>query len=116
MIPNMDPESMRKIMARMGIKTNEIDANKVIIECDDKTIIIENPQIIQINGQGLSSFQISGDVEEIEKSVEVEVTDDDIKIVMEQTGASEEEARTALKEAKGDIAEAIMKIKEQKQK
>ncbi|MGC8648687.1 MAG: nascent polypeptide-associated complex protein [Candidatus Micrarchaeia archaeon] len=114
MIPNMDIESMRKIMSRMGIKTNEINANRVLIECDDKTIIIENPQVVQIVGQGLSSFQISGDIKETEKSVEVEVTQEDIKVVMDQTGATEEEVKDALKNTKGDIAEAILKLKENK--
>ena len=36
---------------------------------------------------------------------------DDVKLVMEQTGKSEKEARKALEETKGDIAEAIMKLK-----
>jgi nascent polypeptide-associated complex subunit alpha len=110
----MDIGSMKKIMSRMGIKTNEINANRVLIECNDKTIIIENPQVVQIEGQGLSSFQISGDIKETEKSVEVEVTQEDIKVVMDQTGASEEEVKEALKSTKGDIAEAILKLKENK--
>ncbi|MEM5874262.1 MAG: hypothetical protein QW065_05725, partial [Acidilobaceae archaeon] len=37
-------------------------------------------------------------------------TEDDVKLVAEQTGASLEEARRALEEAKGDIALAIMKL------
>jgi nascent polypeptide-associated complex subunit alpha len=35
---------------------------------------------------------------------------DDIKLIMEQTGKSEEEARKALKETNGDLAEAILKL------
>ncbi|MCQ2377127.1 MAG: hypothetical protein MJ006_03895 [Methanocorpusculum sp.] len=36
--------------------------------------------------------------------------EDDVKLVASQTGKSAEEAEAALKESKGDIAEAIMKL------
>jgi len=35
---------------------------------------------------------------------------EDIKLVMEQTKSSENEAKNALKETKGDIAAAILKL------
>ena len=41
-------------------------------------------------------------------------TDEDIQIVIEQTGCSRDEAIKALKEAKGDIAKAILLITEKK--
>ena len=57
--------------------------------------------------QGQESFQISGDVEEKTGAF----SEEDVKLVAEKTGKSEEEARSALEETE-DIAEAIMKLSE----
>lgn len=42
--------------------------------------------------------------------VAVEISDDDVAMVASQTGKSPKEARAALEEAKGDLAEAILKL------
>jgi len=54
---------------------------------------------------GKETFQISGDI------IESSINDEDIKTVSEQAGVSEEEAKKALKESSGDLAEAILKLK-----
>jgi nascent polypeptide-associated complex subunit alpha len=56
--------------------------------------------------QGQKSYQITGNAH-----TESAISEDDVKMVAEQTGASEENARKALEESNGDIAEAIMKLK-----
>ncbi len=109
-MPNMDPRQMRNLMAKMGITSTELDARRVIIECDDKEIIVENPQITIIEAQGTKTFQVSGKINERARSAAVEITDDDIKIVMERSGKSENDARIALEESNGDIAAAILKL------
>ena len=38
--------------------------------------------------------------------------EEDIQLIIDQTGKSKEEALKALEESKGDIAEAIMKLSE----
>ena len=45
-----------------------------------------------------------------EDASEVEISEDDIDLVASQTGKSKEEAENALKEANGDLAEAIMRL------
>ncbi len=110
MMPNMNPKAMKDMMARMGIKTDEIDALRVVIECNDANIIIENPQVTKISAQGNVSFQVAGDVKEEAKDVSAEITADDVKMVMDKTGKGEDEARKALEESNGDIAEAILKL------
>ena len=113
MMPNIDPKSLKKMMDRMGIKSEEIDANRVIIEGKDKDIIIEQPQIMTIEAQGTKSFQISGIVSEKDKSGPVEISEDDVKMVMEKAGIGDsEKARQALEESNGDIAAAIIKLRE----
>ena len=107
MMPGMDPRQMQQMMKQMGIKSEEISAKSVVIETDEAKLIIENPQVTKISMQGNDSFQISGTVRKEES-----ISQEDVKMVAEQGEVSEEKARDALVEAKGDIAEAIMKLKE----
>ncbi|MGC8572289.1 MAG: nascent polypeptide-associated complex protein [Candidatus Micrarchaeia archaeon] len=113
MLPNMDMKTMAKMLAKMGIKTDEINANRVLIECNDKTILIEDPQVVKISGQGVESFQISGNIKEVENNIQAEITEEDIKLVASQANVSEEEAKAALEESKGDIAAALLKFKKE---
>ena len=114
MMPNMDPRALKSLMSKMGIKSSEVNADSVTIACSDRDILISNPQVTRIEAQGMVSFQISGDIEEKEKSVNVEITDEDIRMVMEKAGIDDrDKAERALKDTNGDIAEAIMRIKEQ---
>ena len=103
MMPNIDPRTMKNMMSKMGIKSEEIDASRVVIETPEKDIIIEDPQVTRIEMQGTTSFQISGNVTEVEKSAEVKVTDSDIDFVSERTGINDrEKIRRALeKERRG---------------
>ena len=110
MIPGINPRDLQKAMKKMGMKQEDIDASEVIIKCSDKEIIIRNPNVAKINVMGQESYQISGDVEErgLEK-----FTEDDVETVKSQTGKSEKEARKALEECDGDLAEAILKLKDE---
>lgn len=101
----MDPKKMQALMRQMGIKSENIAAKKVIIKTDSADLVIENPEVVQITIQGQKSFQISGELK-------TESSTDDIKMVMEQTGCSEDAAKTALQKANGDIAEAILQLSE----
>ena len=114
MMPNVDPKQLKKMMDRMGIKSSEIDANRVIIESSEGDIIIDEPQVILIEAQGSKSFQISGSVSEKAKEIpKVEISDDDIRMVREQSGVDDERlVREALEESNGNIAEAILKLKD----
>jgi len=106
MFPGLDPKKMQAVMKQMGIAQEEIDAKRVIIECEDKNIIISNPSVTKIKMQGQTNFQISGDVSE----QEIEDSNEDIKTIIEKTNCSEEDARKALKDADGDLAEAILSL------
>ena len=41
MLPNLDPKKMQAMMRQLGIAQEELDAKRVIIETDDKKIIID---------------------------------------------------------------------------
>ena len=94
-------------MKQMGIAQEEIDAKRVIIECEDKNIIIENPSVIKIKMQGQETFQISGEINEEGENTSSE---EDIKTIIEKTGCSEGEAKQALEDNNGDLAEAILSL------
>ncbi len=102
MFPNIDPKKMQAMMKQLGIAQEEISASRVVIE-GKKKIIIDNPSILKIKMSGQETFQISGDVKE-ETNL-----DEDIKIIIEKTGCSKEEAVKAL-EKTGDLTEAILEL------
>ncbi len=104
-MPGMNMKQMQAMFKQLGIKTRDINAEKVIIKSDSGDIIVNNPKITEIDMKGVKTFQISGEIE-----VKT-VTDEDVKFVANQTGASEEDAKKALEET-GDVAEAILKLKD----
>lgn len=111
MIPGINPRKMQQVMRQMGIKQEEIPAVEVIIRTKDRSLIISNPSVQKVNMMGQETFQVSGDVHEEELSTAPEISEDDIKTVMEQTGVSEKNAREAIEKAQGDLAEAIIDLK-----
>ncbi|MEK6856954.1 MAG: nascent polypeptide-associated complex protein [Nanoarchaeota archaeon] len=108
MFPKINPRQMEKMMKQLGVKQEEIDAEEVIIKCSDKDLIIRNPNVQRVNMMGQESLQITGDIEE--RSIE-KFTDDDVKLVIEQTGCSEDKTRKILEKNNGDIAKTILELK-----
>jgi nascent polypeptide-associated complex subunit alpha len=103
----INPKQLEKMAKKMGIQSTEIEAEEVIIRSKKKEIIITNPQVSKVNMAGQDTFQISGDIEERDQS---EFSEEDLRLVVEQTGATPQEAAEALEET-GDIAQAILKLK-----
>ncbi|MET1101933.1 MAG: nascent polypeptide-associated complex protein [Pyrodictiaceae archaeon] len=112
---------LKKQFKRMGIKADiiEIKAARLTIESEDKLYVMESPQtvlLVKLPG-GISMLQAIGGVEEKEREeteTSIEVNEEDVELVAQQAGVSREEARRALIEAKGDIAEAILLLEERK--
>lgn len=109
MFGGVNPAQMKAMMSKMGIKQEEIDAVRVIIEKVDSRIVIEPANVIKMTMQGQSNWQITGEMKE--ESKEVGISEEDINLVMEKTGKSEKEVRKVLAETK-DIAEAIVRLSE----
>src|SRR3989344_6197898 len=96
MIPGLNPKKMQAMMKQLGIRSEDIEAERVIIEKSDNAgrIIIENPSITKINAQGQDQFQISGDIREEAGKMKEETEDDendedleqDLATIMEKTG------------------------------
>ena len=114
----MSPKQMQTVLKRMGIKVEEIEAERVIIQGKDQNIVITNPQVMLTKMPNQEMFQVSGEVayedKETGEEVKVDITDDDIEMVMDQAGVDRETAERALVAAEGDIADAIMQLKKVK--
>ena len=108
MMPNVNPRQMKQMMQRMGIQQQDVDAEEVIIKCKDHNIVIRNPSVQKVNMMGQKSYQISGEEEIEAESEKPEITQDDISTVIKQANVTEEEAKKALEETDGNIAEAIL--------
>ncbi|MBW2980990.1 nascent polypeptide-associated complex protein [Candidatus Woesearchaeota archaeon] len=110
MFPGINPKQMEKVMRQMGIKSENVDAEEVIIKTSDKEIIISNPQVTKIDMKGQETFQIVGEVSE---RAPESFSDEDVTMVMEQTGKSEGEVKETLIRNQGDIAKTILDLKEE---
>jgi len=108
MIPGlgMNPAQMKRMMRQLGMKSQELNAKRVVFELEDGKIVIENPSVTSIEVQGQKTYTVLG-----EERRESSIPEEDIKMVAAQSGKSEEEARKALEECNGDLAEAIKKLK-----
>ncbi len=104
-----------RMMQKMGMNVNELEnVEEVLIKTADKTVIIEKPNVTLITMQGQNMYQVAGGfVKEATTDTHtiLEITEEDIKLVVEQTGKSTDEAKKALEEADGDLAKAILKLK-----
>jgi len=119
MMPGMgrevNPRQMKQAMKRMGISQEEMQGvEEVIIRTADKEYVIKGATVSCIVMQGQKTYQVVGEAEErLRQAVEqgeADIPDQDIELVMSQTGASKEKAVQALKDCDGQPAEAILKI------
>jgi nascent polypeptide-associated complex subunit alpha len=110
MMPGMNPRQMQGMMKKMGISQEQINASRVIFETSDGNLVIENPDVMKIKMQGQESYQVTGEAY-LEES-EAEISEEDVELVVSKTGKTTEEAKEALSEVSGDIAEAIIKLSE----
>jgi len=112
MFPGMrgiNPKKLKQMMKQMGIDIKEIEGvEEVIIRTADREIVFHDAEVTIMDARGVKTYQITGMPEERPRE---EIPEADVQLVIEQTGVTEGEARAALKEVKGDLAEAIMKLK-----
>jgi NACalpha-BTF3-like transcription factor len=103
MLPGMDMRQLKKLMQDV----KEIPAERVIIE-GPKRYVVKNPKVMRLNVMGQDSLQIMGDIIEMESTPEI--NDEDVKMIMEQTGAKELKVKEALIKNDNDIAKTILDL------
>jgi nascent polypeptide-associated complex subunit alpha len=122
----MNPKQMKAAMKRQGIDMDTVDGvEKVVVLTRDKEIVFNRPEVTAITAQGVVTYQVVGSPKERSRGAVVEgaseddvvepiasakYSEDDVELVMGQTGASEEAVRAALDACEGEVAEAIMKL------
>ena len=119
---------MRRRMAQQGIDMDQVDATRVIIEGPEKTLIIEQPEVVLMKQAGQDIYQVIGQAEEVspdkviidseqelapleDSDVKPSITENDIMLVASQANVEKNEAEAVLKECNGDIAKAILFLK-----
>lgn len=110
----------KRMMERMGMKMDQIaGVTEVLIRTPTREIIIEEPTVTSVLVQGQKMYQIAGgSTRERSPSTEpiaAETFEDDVRLVANQAGKTLDEARVALKDSGGNLAEAIVKLKKTQQ-
>ncbi|MGB9853882.1 MAG: nascent polypeptide-associated complex protein [Candidatus Bathyarchaeales archaeon] len=106
----ISPREAKRMMQRMGLSMDAVpDVEQVIIKTSSKEIVIEAPEVAVVDVQGQKMFQVAGG-KITEKTVErkLAISEEDVRLVADQTGKSLEEARKALEACEGDLAKAIL--------
>ena len=130
----LDPRKMQQMMKQMGIDVTEIDAEEVIIRTPEEDLVFESADVQRMDAQGQQTYQIVGEPDSRPRgegdaaaesgadagssvddggddaSGSGDIPDTDVEIVAQRTGASEDEARSALADAGGDLAAAVEKL------
>jgi nascent polypeptide-associated complex subunit alpha len=106
---------MKQAMKKMGISTEEIkDVEEVVIRTATTEYVIKKAEVTIMAVQGQKTYQIAGETEVRPRAREAgqgpAYTEEDVKLVMEQTSCAREKAMEALKATDGQPAEAILKI------
>lgn len=119
----LSSRELKRIMGKFGVNTKEVeDVKEVILKTSTKEIIIQDPMVTLLEVQGQKIFQVFGEkVEEKTLSEELKllerdekISDEDVLLVAQQANVDFEEAKAALKECKGDLAQAILMLTSKK--
>ena len=131
MIPGgpRNQREMTQMMRRLGMTNESIpDVEEVVVRTRTKEHVFEKPEVTVLTIQGVRSYQVVGtpvirartggpattasgsNVSTAPPAAPSGPPEEDVRLVMEQANVSREEALEALLQAKGEPAEAIMKI------
>jgi nascent polypeptide-associated complex subunit alpha len=113
----MNPREQKRMMQRMGMNMDQVaDVQQVIIRTAGKDIVIDEPEVAILEVQGQKMYQVvGGQVSEqaptqrlTAAAVAPAYSEEDVRLVADQTGKSFEKAKEALEECQGDLAKAIL--------
>jgi nascent polypeptide-associated complex subunit alpha len=124
----MSPLQQKRMMKKAGINFESVDdAREVIIRTGECDYVFKDPDVTIMMVQGQRTWQVTGEPEKRapggavdhqgdrdeageEQPAEPQIPPEDIMLVAQQAGVSEEAALEALKETGGNPAEAIIKL------
>lgn len=120
---------MNAMMRQLGIDVKDVEnVQQVVIRTPTQELVFDKPSVTIMTAQGQKTYQVVGTPRTVTKggatphapaSVEppkatkmapVVISEEDIRMVAEQSGRSPQEARAMLQETNGDLAEAIVRL------
>jgi len=110
---------MRQAMKRLGIEQEQLDGvEEVVIRTATKEYVIRDANVTAMTAQGQKIWTVVGepivrdraDAKKAEGATTLTIPDEDVQLVAEKAGVSEDEARKALEDAGGEPAEAIIRL------
>ncbi|MEA1957980.1 MAG: nascent polypeptide-associated complex protein [Euryarchaeota archaeon] len=121
---NLSPKKLDQMMKQVGLSVEEMnDVEEVVIKTADAELVFEDASVTIMDAQGSKMYQITGTpvkrpkrelAPEQEEEHEVSISAEDVEIVVEKAGCGAEEAKATLIETRGDLAEAISRLCENK--
>jgi nascent polypeptide-associated complex subunit alpha len=109
MIPGMNPRKMKQMMKQLGMDVRPVeDVQEIVITTPQGRYVFDQAEVAIMKMQGVTTWQITGEPRFEEG--QTRIPEEDVALVAEQAGVSEDKARSALEESKGDIADAILKL------
>ncbi len=110
----MNPREANRMMQKMGMQLKQLDdVTRVIFETSAKKIVIDNPEVSAVTVQGQTIYQVGGGTVR-EEVASTSGTEEDVGLVASQASVSVEEAKNALRQTGGDLAQAIIILKQKK--
>lgn len=129
----MNPRKLNQMMEQMGIDIEELDAEEIVIRTGDEELVFDQPDVQRMDAQGQATYTITGEPETRPAGGGEEATplgagddggssgdgdenggdvipEEDVGIVSQRTGASEDDAREALEATDGDLAAAVSRL------
>lgn len=115
----MNPKQVAAMMKQMGITMDDIDdVQEVIIRTAREDIVISDATVSKMTARGQgTTWQVAGTESRRPREAAKPAapagplfTDADVELVASQANVSKDEARKALEAAKGEPAEAILKL------
>jgi nascent polypeptide-associated complex subunit alpha len=128
----MNPRKLNQMMEQMGIDIEELDAEEIVIRTGDEELVFDQPDVQRMDAQGQATYTITGEPETREAGEEATplgagdkgtidagtgsesggdgIPEEDVGIVAQRTGASQDDAREALEETDGDLAAAVSRL------
>jgi nascent polypeptide-associated complex subunit alpha len=105
----MNPRKMKQMMNKLGMEMEPVEGvERIVISTAKGDYVFDAAEVVAMTMQGVRTFQITG-MPRFEPKAPAS-SEEDVRLVMEQTKAPEEKVRRTLAETKGDIAEAILRL------
>jgi nascent polypeptide-associated complex subunit alpha len=109
--PSFDNRQARRMLERAGVTMDQIDnVEEVIIRTPDKDLVIKAAQVSEMKMKGTRMFQVMGEDVEERMREKPPFSKEDVLLVAQQANVSEAKAEQALKDANGDLAQAILRL------